>query len=69
MLMDTAQTALDEAAAKYRRAYNRGYSLSEQGEDRKAQRILDRANAEYDAAKRVFHNDKEVAWLKQRGRL
>lgn len=54
ILMDEAQKQLDAAAAKYRRAYNRGYGLSERGEIDKAQAILDRANAEYNAAKAAF---------------
>jgi len=35
---------LDKAHRAYRRAYNRGYSLSEQGYAEKAQAILDKAN-------------------------
>jgi len=53
-IMDKAQRDLDAAAAKYRRSYDRGYLLSQKGEDERAQRILDRANAEYDAAKAAF---------------
>ncbi len=44
-------TPLEKAAAKYRRAYNRGYLLEQQGDWEKAQKILDKANAEYKAAK------------------
>jgi hypothetical protein len=54
IVMDDAQRKLDAAAAKYRRQYNRGYSLSERGKDVAAQAILDRANVEYDAAKAAF---------------
>jgi len=52
---DKAQIDLDKAAAKYRRAYNRGLlTLSEQGYADKAQRILDKANKEYNEAKLAF---------------
>lgn len=54
IIVDQAQKDLDKAAAKYRRAYNRGYAMSERGDADKAQKILDKANREYDAAKAVF---------------
>ena len=53
-IVDNAQRALDTARDKYRRAYNRGYRLSEKGEDVRAQAILDKANAEFAAAKATF---------------
>jgi hypothetical protein len=53
-VMDKAQRELDAAAAKYRRAYNRGYGLSERGHAYQAQVVLDKANAEYDAAKAAY---------------
>jgi len=52
--MDKAQTDLDAAARRYRKQYDRGFLLSQKGEDVRAQQILDRANAEYDAAKAAF---------------
>lgn len=54
ILMDQAQRNLDDARRKYRRSYNRGYSLSERGYAEKAQSILDRANAEMKAAEAAF---------------
>ena len=54
ILMDKAQRDLDAAAKRYRKQYDKGYILSQQGEDERAQRILDRANTEYDAAKAAF---------------
>ena len=58
-IMDKAQRDLDAAAAKYRRAYNRGYAMSERGDAERAQAILDRANREYDAAKAAFAKTRE----------
>ena len=55
-IMDAAQIALDRAAAKYRRVYNRAYNLSEQGEYDRAYRMLAKANSEYAAAKLSFEN-------------
>ena len=54
IIVDKAQRDLDAAAAKYRRAYNRGYAMSERGDAVRAQAILDKANREYDAAKAAF---------------
>ena len=54
IIVDQAQRDLDKAAAKYRRAYNRGYAMSERGDYERAQALLDKANAEYDAAKAKF---------------
>jgi hypothetical protein len=53
-IQDHAQNQLDRAARKYRREYDRGYLLSQQGDSERAQRILDKANREYAEAKRVF---------------
>lgn len=53
-LQDAAQSQLDRAAAKYRREYDRGYLLSQQGDSERAQRILDKANREYARAKAIF---------------
>lgn len=36
---------LEDARRKYRRAYDRGYSLSARGFDNEAQKLLDSANA------------------------
>lgn len=41
---------LEDARRKYRRAYDRGYLLSQKGQDETAQRILDNANAALRAA-------------------
>ena len=41
---DALQQDLDAARRKYRRAYDRGFLLSQQGEDVEGQRILDAAN-------------------------
>ena len=45
VIVDSAQRRLDQARRNYRRAYNRGYALSEQGDAERAQAILDQANA------------------------
>jgi hypothetical protein len=52
--MDKAQRDLDAAQERYRKQYDRGYLLSQKGEDERAQSILDRANDEWDAAKSAF---------------
>ena len=44
IVVDKAQQDLDEARRAYNRSYTRGYSLSERGQDEKAQAILDKAN-------------------------
>ena len=54
IVMDQAQKELDQARALYRRRYNRGYSLSEQGHAERAQAILDAANADLRAAEQKF---------------
>ena len=46
---------LEDARRKYRRAYDRGYSLSARGFDNEAQRILDAANAALDKATANYH--------------
>ena len=43
---DGIQANLDTARRKYRREYDRGYLLSEQGHAEHAQRVLDEANSE-----------------------
>lgn len=48
---DALQQDLDRARQKYRRAYDRGFLLSQKGEDVEGQRILDAANAAYERAK------------------
>jgi hypothetical protein len=53
-VMDKAQREYDAAQERYRRAYNRGYGLSERGDWEQAQRLLDAANKEWDAAKAAF---------------
>lgn len=54
IVVDRAQQDLDEARRAYRAAYSRGYSLSERGEVEKAQAILDRANADMNAAEQRY---------------
>lgn len=44
----------DKARARYRRAYDRGYAMSERGDAEQAQKILDKANAELAVAKAAF---------------
>ena len=48
---DALQQDLDAARRKYRKAYDRGFLLSQRGEDVEAQRILDAANAAFNRAK------------------
>jgi len=55
IVVDEIQRKLDIAREEYRRAYDRGYLLSERGDYEKAQAILDAANralreAEWDYA-------------------
>ena len=45
ILVDDVQRRLDAARKQYRKQYDRGYLLSEQGSHGAAQRILDAANA------------------------
>jgi len=45
IVQDEAQRRLDAARAIYRKQYDRGYLLSQKGQDETAQRILDNANA------------------------
>jgi len=61
IVQDKAQRELDIARDQHRRAYNRGYSLSERGDSEKAQRILDNANAALRAA------EERYAELRRRG--
>jgi len=51
---DALQQDLDAARRKYRKAYDRGFLLSQRGEDVEAQRILDAANAAWERAKRNY---------------
>lgn len=53
-IQDAAQSRLDLAAANYREKYNRGFLAQQQGDYDKGQRILEKANKEYNAAKREF---------------
>ena len=48
---DALQQDLDAARRKYRKAYDRGFLLSQRGEDVEAQRILTAANAALERAK------------------
>jgi hypothetical protein len=45
IVQDETQRRLDAARAIYRKQYDRGYLLSQKGQDEQAQRILDNANA------------------------
>jgi len=45
IVMDETQRRLDAARAIYRKQYDRGFLLSQKGQDEQAQRILDNANA------------------------
>ena len=47
--VDALRVDLEDARRKYRRAYDRGYLLEQQGGD--GQRVLDAANAAWDRAK------------------
>ena len=49
--LDKARRDFDTAQERYRRAYNEGLNLAERGYDERAQRLLDAANREFDAAK------------------
>jgi hypothetical protein len=49
--VDALQQDLDAARRKYAKAYDRGYLLSQKGEDIEAQRILNAANAAWEKAK------------------
>jgi len=46
IVQDGVQANLDTARRRYRREYDRGYLLSEQGHADHAQRVLDEANRE-----------------------
>jgi len=63
ILVDKAQRNLDAASRRYYRAYNRGYLLSQRGDEEKGQRILDRANRDYEAAKLRFRRERELEGL------
>lgn len=54
ILVNENSRKLDEARRKYRRAYDRGFSLSAQGRDVEAQRILDKANADWAKAQKDY---------------
>ena len=54
IVQDGAQANLDTARRRYRREYDRGYLLSEQGHDDHAQRVLDAANHELMLAERKY---------------
>ena len=54
MYMNKAQRSLDKARRKYRRAFNRGYSLAARGHYDKGHSILEKANAEMKAAEAAF---------------
>jgi hypothetical protein len=51
---DEAQRRLDAARAIYRKQYDKGYLLSQKGQDETAQRILDNANAALRAAEEGY---------------
>ena len=59
IVADDAQRRLDDARSIYRRAYNRGYSLSERGDDAGAQRILDNANAALRRAETIYEQERK----------
>lgn len=61
IVQDEAQRRLDAARAIYRKQYDRGYLLSQKGQDEQAQRILDNANAALRAA------EADYAAARQRG--
>lgn len=46
IVMDSNYRELEKARKRYRKAYNRGFLLQQQGDYEGGQRILDRANAE-----------------------
>jgi hypothetical protein len=54
IVQDGAQANLDTARRRYRREYDRGYLLSEQGHAEHAQRVLDAANHELMLAERKY---------------
>jgi hypothetical protein len=54
IVQDGPQRRLDAARALYRKRYNEGYSLSEQGFSEAAQGVLDRANAALRAAEEAY---------------
>jgi len=54
VVLDTVQRDLDTARRRYRREYDRGYLLSEQGHADHAQRVLDAANSELLLAERKY---------------
>ena len=58
IIQDAAQRKLDEALARYRKEWDRGYLLSQRGRDEEAQRILDRANAARRAAEAEFDRER-----------
>jgi hypothetical protein len=60
IVQDGIQANLDTARRRYRREYDRGYLLSEQGHSEHAQRVLDTANSELLLA--------ETKYAKARGR-
>jgi hypothetical protein len=54
IVMDKNYFELQKAAKTYRAAYNRGYKMQEKGDHDGGQRILEKANAAYDAAKAKY---------------
>lgn len=48
--MQFTDPTLEKARRKHRRDYDRGFILSQKGEDERGQRILDKANRELAAA-------------------
>jgi hypothetical protein len=51
---DALRQDLDRARDRHRRSYDRGYLLSQKGQDEEAQRILDAANAAWERAKASY---------------
>jgi len=54
IVQDGVQSNLDTARRRYRREYDRGYMLSEQGHHDHAQRVLDAANSELLLAEKKY---------------
>jgi len=61
IIVDEAQRKLDAARALYRKRYNQGYSLSEQGHSVRAQRLLDTANAELRSAEEQYAETRKAS--------
>jgi len=63
IVMDETQRRLDAARAIHRKQYDRGYLLSQKGQDETAQRILDNANAALRAAEEAYAEARLTARL------